>query len=171
MTICYGWKGLTREGYVRSFLACASNPNWKPNPTYGNELFYPVDGETLLADNHYGVTPQDITPLYSQADRDAWLGSNGDSGPGCGFCYSSQPPTIKYDCLNGKCIDSASYKTDGIYKSLDDCQKVCSNGGSCGDGKICIDPNNYCPDGKACLDQSEVSQINSLIGKIRGEVC
>ncbi len=89
----------------------------------------------------------------------------------CSLDFVCNPDASKYDCLNGNCVKNDQYKTPGIHQSLDDCKTVCGSSGVCGDGKICIDPNNYCPNGKVCLDQSEVSQINSLIGKISGEVC
>ena len=76
-----------------------------------------------------------------------------------------------YDCINGACISSTQYKTPGIYQSLSDCQTVCANGGSCGDGKQCVDPTNFCPPGKVCIDQSEFSSIEALISKIGSEVC
>lgn len=80
------------------------------------------------------------------------------------------PKSATYDCINGECIDSTKYSTAGYYKSLDDCKKKCGFS-NCGDGKICIDPNNYCPDNKVCIDKSEYDQINQLISKISGEIC
>ena len=41
------------------------------------------------------------------------------------------PPQIKYDCINGACIDSTQYKTPGIYTTLEECQANCGNGKDC----------------------------------------
>ena len=86
-----------------------------------------------------------------------------------GNCDSCKPST--YDCINGVCTVKTQYNTPGLYNSLSDCQAVCANGGSCGDGKQCIDPTNFCPPGKICIDQGEFSSIEALISKIGSEVC
>lgn len=77
----------------------------------------------------------------------------------------------QYDCINGVCTKKTLYNTPGIYQSLEDCQAVCANGGSCADGKQCVDPTNFCPPGKVCIDQGEFSSIESLISQINSEVC
>lgn len=71
----------------------------------------------------------------------------------------------KFDCLNGNCTPSDT----GYFQSLADCQAVCAY--SCGEGKQCVDPNNFCPPGKICIDSSEYSQIEALINKISQEIC
>lgn len=87
--------------------------------------------------------------------------------------FDGQPPlnSQKYDCINGTCIIKTQYNTPGLYNSLSDCQAVCANGGSCGDGKQCVDPTTFCPDGKVCIDQGEFDSVEALISRIGSEVC
>jgi hypothetical protein len=80
------------------------------------------------------------------------------------------PDSIKYDCLNGECVNSTQYSTPGTYDSLASCQANCG-GTTCGTGRLCVDPNSFCPDGKVCLDQGEFSSIEALISKIGSKVC
>ena len=68
-------------------------------------------------------------------------------------------------------VPQSTYKTPGLYQSLTDCQTVCTNGGSCGDGKQCVDPTTFCPPGKVCIENSEFSSIQNLISGINNEVC
>lgn len=84
---------------------------------------------------------------------------------------TGQPPTSKYDCLNGQCVVQSQYSTPGVYSSLADCQVVCANGGACSAGKQCVDPTTFCPDGKVCIDQGEFDSVEALISKIGSEVC
>lgn len=76
-----------------------------------------------------------------------------------------------HDCINGTCVKNTQYGTPGLYKSLADCQAVCANGGGCGEGKQCVDPNTYCAPGKVCIDQSEFNEISGLVGVINGKFC
>ncbi len=51
----------------------------------------------------------------------------------------SLPPTeIKYDCINGNCIDSTVYGTSGIYSSLENCESNCGNSSQCQEGSDCV---------------------------------
>lgn len=45
--------------------------------------------------------------------------------------YRTTPDVVTYDCINGACIESTTYKTPGIYTTLEECQANCGNGKDC----------------------------------------
>lgn len=169
MSKCYGWQGTDGNGNPVYFLGCANGtPGWTGNSIYGGAYYYPSDdGQNITGHYDYGAKPGSITALNSQADVTAWQGSRTVLGS-CSGCTVSNP---KYDCVNGNCFDSNTYKTPGIYNSLSDCQAVCANGGACSSGKQCVDPTTFCPSGKVCIEQTEYDSIQGLISKINSEVC
>jgi len=153
------------DSYDYEYFACGVSPEYRKASTGqfpGWNLY--IDGQLLVSvDYQYGST-RAVTAVNSVVVTSGF-NSSGD----CSNCQ--QPQQIKYDCLNGDCIAKDKYNTPGFYQSLDDCQKVCGNAGSCGDGKICIDPNDYCPDNKVCIDSGEYTDIQGLLSKIKGETC
>jgi len=45
----------------------------------------------------------------------------------------------RYDCINGACLQSTTYKTPGIYNSLQECEQGCSvNSDGCPEGYECV---------------------------------
>ncbi len=150
------------DSYNYEFFACGTTPEYRRAAVgqYPGFNLY-LDGVNIAGDTYQYGSNHGVSAV---ADSTPTPGFN--TSGSCGNCKASA-----YDCLNGNCVDSTQYKTPGQYPDLKACQSICGSGGVCGNGKICIDPNNYCPDGKACLDQSEVSQINSLLSKVQGEVC
>ncbi|MEH2400193.1 hypothetical protein [Nostoc sp.] len=143
------------------YFACGTNASFQLSG--GVQLLY-LDGENLggggfnyrTGTQSLSVVPDDTpTPGYQTF----------------GNCTNCKNKVIFYDCINGNCTDKTQYNTPGIYKSLTDCQAVCANGGSCGDGKQCVDPTTFCPAGKVCIDDSEFSSIQNLISGINNEVC
>ena len=78
----------------------------------------------------------------------------------------------KYDCINGTCVDSATYATAGIYASLSDCQAKCGAvTNTCPSPNVCVDPDSYCPPGKVCVPIAEYSQIESLANQLKNKSC
>ncbi len=81
-----------------------------------------------------------------------------------GNCSSCNTLIIKYDCVNGNCVQSTTYNTPGFFDNLSDCQNNCStNTNSCNSPFECIDPSNFCPPNKVCVPQDEWGQITNLI--------
>lgn len=110
---------------------------------------------------------QGIISFYAtQTNTNVSIRSASNSCPGTGF-----PPidAASYDCINGECKKSSGGK--GYFKSLEDCQKICGFGGSCGAGKQCVDPNTFCPQGKICLEGHEYTEIQQIIAKISQNIC
>jgi hypothetical protein len=83
--------------------------------------------------------------------------------------------SIKYDCLNGNCVDSDVYKTPGNYATLVEYQANCgssnNNNNSCNPPFQCIDPTNFCPPDKICVPQDEWSQILGLLARNKAKHC
>lgn len=142
-----------------TWKACGESSSLQPRTDgYGRSgVYWVVDGTDMF--NGSLVMSGSITVIADNYQSDY------------GSCNGCTPVAIKYDCINGDCIDSSKYKTLGIYQSLADCQAVCANGGACGSGKQCVDPTTFCPSGKVCIDQNEYSEIQALISKINSEVC
>ncbi|MBR8832711.1 MAG: hypothetical protein DSM106950_01370 [Stigonema ocellatum SAG 48.90 = DSM 106950] len=65
-------------------------------------------------------------------------------------------PNIKYDCINGVCVQSIQYKTSGYFQSLADCQSACGLSKGCNG---------------ICIGNDEYQKIQGLINKISGELC
>lgn len=91
------------------------------------------------------------------------------SGPG--QCNS---PEINpsYDCINGVCVNSYTYNTNGIFSTLELCQASCggSGGTGCAAPNICVPPD-YCPPGMVCLPDGEFSQIEGLGVALNNGAC
>jgi hypothetical protein len=137
-----------------------------------------------------GNTRPIVTYTSSQADINYWgmtyyhIGYNiGDtSGPamasydislvsGPGECNSPEIIT-RYDCLNGVCVKSSAYVTQGVYASLSDCENNCSSNASnrCQAPNICVPPD-YCPPGMVCLPVGEFSTIEGLATALENSAC
>lgn len=66
-----------------------------------------------------------------------------------------EEPTEKiYDCINAACIESKTYKTPGIYKSLSDCETACGTGCS-----------------GQCISNAEWNKIQSLANQLKNKNC
>ncbi|MEH2119021.1 hypothetical protein [Nostoc sp.] len=141
------------------------------NHTTKRGIYYETEPQITYHSNnadqaYWGYAYTQFNNYYSFADGSYTIFQSDQAS-----CNVDATPTAKYDCINGQCISSTQYKTPGIYQSLADCQAVCANGGSCGQGKQCVDPTTFCPLGKVCIDQDEFSSIEGLISKINSEVC
>jgi hypothetical protein len=78
-------------------------------------------------------------------------------------CHNCLPsPGQTYDCLNGACISSSAYRTNGVYSTLELCQASCGGGGGGG---------NICPPGMVCLPAGEFSQIEGLAAALKNSAC
>ena len=88
-------------------------------------------------------------------------------GGSCDACKS-----IAFDCINGVCTDSSTFKTPGKYSSLTSCESSCSDSkNSCAPPFQCIDPSNFCPPGKVCVPQDEWGQIVGLVSQNVSKHC
>ncbi|MBO1055964.1 MAG: hypothetical protein HEQ27_05310 [Dolichospermum sp. JUN01] len=85
-------------------------------------------------------------------------------------CPDCVPSTNNYDCLNGVCVSSSTYQTNGIHSTLEECQQNCGGGTGCAAPKICVPPD-YCPPGMVCLSAGEFSQIDGLAVALKNSVC
>lgn len=80
------------------------------------------------------------------------------------------PPAPTYDCINGQCVNSSTYKTPGNYSSLAQCQANCGSGSGCSPPNVCVPPD-YCPPGMVCIPTEEWNQIEPLSSAVKGKAC
>ncbi|TAF07769.1 MAG: hypothetical protein EAZ77_08650 [Nostocales cyanobacterium] len=69
-----------------------------------------------------------------------------------GNCQCSDSPA--FDCINGACTNKTTYKTPGLYQSLEECQQMCGTG--CGG---------------VCISNSEWAQIQGLASQNKSKSC
>ncbi|BBD67959.1 hypothetical protein NIES4072_47290 [Nostoc commune NIES-4072] len=157
-------------------LISASGSGPDSNCGYSGTVPSGQEWYTVLVDNVWGAQGEHLVGTSGQTVTVTRCHSAGNyigvaNGQNFHFMRIYSVSAESYDCINGVCTLSTQYKTQGIYRSLADCQGVCANGGACAEGKKCVDPTTFCPDGKVCLDQGEFASIEALISKIGSEVC
>lgn len=87
------------------------------------------------------------------------------------FSNTCPPPSKKYDCINGQCVDSATFKTEGKYSSLAECEADCGvSTNSCTAPNICVSPD-YCPPGMVCIESAQWGQIEGLASDVKNKSC
>lgn len=149
MATCYVWQGTGQDNGAYCWSFCADNPRWVASPTRPG-WYQPYDGSTPLEGReNYVTTNGAIIACTTQAQFDAARAGRSDVGAGCADCLG-----VTYDCINGECVRSNTYKTPGKYKSLEECQAACS-----------VD-STECPPGFVCLEDQEYQQILGQISDL-----
>lgn len=149
MPNCYVWQGTGLDGAAYCWSFCANSPSWIAEPGYPG-YYKPADaGVSLEGRSGYVTTNGAIVACTTQAQLDAARVGRSDVGAGCADCLG-----VAYDCINGECVRSNTYKTPGKYKSLEECQAACS-----------LD-STECPPGFVCLEDQEYQQILGQIADL-----
>ncbi|MDJ0677030.1 MAG: hypothetical protein QNJ36_16885 [Calothrix sp. MO_167.B42] len=70
--------------------------------------------------------------------------------------YQFVPEQVRFDCLNGTCVPSTQYDTEGTYQSLVECEAVCGSGSGC-NGE--------------CVSKAKLSQLKNLSNRLKRKNC
>lgn len=81
---------------------------------------------------------------------------SGDTPPDFVDPNTSVNPNQKFDCLNGGCIPSVTYKTPGFYASLAACQSGCAKNSDC-NGE--------------CVEAAELAALQQAANSVRERLC
>ncbi len=144
--------GVNAGGAKFGSFICAETFETVPG---GHGVYVIVNGQNLGSnrEHYYQVVPNDNSSQLPAGFP--YVGGN------CSGCNNA---IIKYDCVNGNCVEWTAYNTHGLFDDLSDCQNNCgTNTNNCAAPFQCIDPSNFCPPGKVCVPQDEWGQITSLV--------
>ena len=170
MANCYIWSGTGTDNRFYTYSGCATIPGWVPAPGYPG-YYAPADNGVQII-GPWASTQGGITQVTGEAQRlSATSGSQAYGS--CASCIDNPPPlTVNtYDCINGDCVNSKTYKTPGIYANLSDCETNCGTStNSCKSPNICVSPD-YCPPGMVCIESAQWGQIEGLASDVKNKSC
>jgi hypothetical protein len=139
----------TFDGYWHAVSHVVCGQTWL-SPINANGVLHPA------ADN-YAFFPGTLTIEYIGDCSDYNDPDNDGTGSGTGGTGGTGgTSTQRYDCLNGGCVNSRTYKTPGVFATVAACQSGCANNSPC-DGE--------------CFSAAEVANIKQGISNLQRRLC
>ncbi|MEH2136848.1 hypothetical protein [Nostoc sp.] len=139
----FSGQGVNNDAYYEYF-ACGTSATFQAMEG-GQALF--LDGSRLGGGGF----------VYRNGSQSASAVNDATPTPGYntyGECNACKVVIVLYDCINGACTPSTTYKTPGLYSDMNACELACGTGCS---GK--------------CISNSDWAQIEGLASQLKNHEC
>ena len=148
------WAAFADGQITLQHYACGNSASYQPSGGINNSAWLVVDG---VIQNGTSYMYWSGGPYIRGIEQVPGITSTAGSVTGsCNGCEGPSPPSpsLRYDCINGSCLNKTQYGTPGIYGSISDCEKNCGPG--CGG---------------VCISNADWTAIASLASQVKNKVC